>query len=290
MSVTTVVIPVRGPAPTLSKTLALLESQRTVTDYEVLVVENGGPCPGLKDVVDRSPVSRYMYVEEAGSYRARNAAIRVARGDVIAFTDADCLPEADWVERGTAWVRKGYLRVAGNVRVEAISPGRPGPVEMWETLSAFPQERYVEDGWAVTANLFCAAALFDSYGLFDADLMSGGDREWGLRVSRAGVPLLYDDKLVVRHPARVTYSEMLEKLRRTSRGVFEQRVKAGEDLRSPLIEAVRGFRLPLGAMGKVLAGRGQLPLRDRLNYVLGEGGMRLLAVFARYREARSLRD
>jgi glycosyltransferase involved in cell wall biosynthesis len=42
---------------------------------------------------------RYLYVAEPGKSHAVNAALRIARGDLLAFTDDDVTPEPAWIER-----------------------------------------------------------------------------------------------------------------------------------------------------------------------------------------------
>jgi glycosyltransferase involved in cell wall biosynthesis len=59
------------------------------SSFGIAVVEEA--CQGIARVV-RSP--------SPGAAEARNAAVAVARGEVLAFTDQDCRPMPDWLERG----------------------------------------------------------------------------------------------------------------------------------------------------------------------------------------------
>lgn len=56
---------------------------------------------------------RVVCVREArpGSYAARNAGLHVARGDVYAFTDADCIPTPDWLTTGLATFKESDTRI-----------------------------------------------------------------------------------------------------------------------------------------------------------------------------------
>ncbi|MCF1707512.1 glycosyltransferase [Tabrizicola sp. J26] len=64
---------------------------------EVIVVDNG-PDAETEAVVRRYPHVRYVSETVPGLSRARNAAIREARGDVVIFVDDDVRPEPGWVE------------------------------------------------------------------------------------------------------------------------------------------------------------------------------------------------
>jgi len=69
---------------------------------EVLVIDNNS-SDATKQVVaeytsSENPVFRYLLENEPGKSRALNAAIREAKGEIIAFTDDDCIPSPSWVE------------------------------------------------------------------------------------------------------------------------------------------------------------------------------------------------
>jgi GT2 family glycosyltransferase len=80
------------------------------------------------------------------------------------------------------------------------SPNRPNPVEAYDSERYLKQQQYVEEeNYAATANLFARKCVFDELGLFDATLQSGGDTEWGWRVTRQGYRICYADAVRVQH-------------------------------------------------------------------------------------------
>ena len=97
-----VVVPVLNAARTLAGTLDALARLRP-PPLEILLVDNGsvdGSRELLKAfVAGRAGGKASLIVEpRRGASAARNAGIRAARGEVVAFTDADCLPDAAWLE------------------------------------------------------------------------------------------------------------------------------------------------------------------------------------------------
>jgi glycosyltransferase involved in cell wall biosynthesis len=85
-----VVIPSYNRANLLSRAIASVREQQ-FTDYEIIVVDDGsqdGTRERLQGV--RSQI-RYLWQENRGPGAARNAGIRAARGDYIAFLDSDDL-------------------------------------------------------------------------------------------------------------------------------------------------------------------------------------------------------
>lgn len=73
-----------------------------LTETEVLVIDNNS-SDATKQVVaeftsSENPQFRYLFESKPGKSRALNAGIREARGEIIAFTDDDCIPSPNWVE------------------------------------------------------------------------------------------------------------------------------------------------------------------------------------------------
>ncbi len=91
-----VVIPVRNDAERLSKCLQSLKAQ-TVTGFEVLVIDDGSDDDSA--LVACREGARVVRQEKKGAAAARNRGISDAAGDIILFTDADCICDPHWVER-----------------------------------------------------------------------------------------------------------------------------------------------------------------------------------------------
>ena len=72
--------------------------------FDVVVVDNAS----TEDVAAAVPADeRFTLLVEPrrGSYAARNTGLGVARGEVLAFTDADCRPDPDWLTEAVAELR-----------------------------------------------------------------------------------------------------------------------------------------------------------------------------------------
>lgn len=217
-----VIVPVRDDAQRLALCLAAMWAQTLpAPSYEVVVVDDGS-SDNVEAAVGAYPGMRLLRQRPAGSYAARNRGVRNTSAPVLAFTDADCTPAPDWLERALAVLdaHPGINVVAGSVEVIVPRDSRQGAVALHDALTAFPQRRFVERyGFGATANLVVRRAVFDHVGLFDATLQSGGDAQWGERASAAGHCVVYREDVRVRHPARRKIRELTEKTTRTTRGV-----------------------------------------------------------------------
>ena len=87
-----VIIPVYNDLKLLSTCLECLDRQTyPKTRFEVLVVDNGSDLP-VQPIVSRYSNVKLEKESMPGSYAARNRGIAAARGEILAFTDADCRP------------------------------------------------------------------------------------------------------------------------------------------------------------------------------------------------------
>jgi glycosyltransferase involved in cell wall biosynthesis len=278
-----VIVPVYNDAVRLRACLGCLRAQTWPADrLEVIVVDNGS-TDDVAPAVAELPGAILLREARPGSYAARNAGVEAARGDVLAFTDSDCLPAPDWIERGVGHLEASPSigMVGGRIDLRFADPAHPTAVELFDLIYGFPQERFVRrDGFSATANLLTRREVMTRVGPFDAGLRSGGDREWGTRAVAAGFGIVYADDVVVGHPARRRLSELTARSVRLAGGHAEQTRRQTGSRLALVGELLWSLRPPVAAI--------PLVVRDpRLRGVPAGLRLRLLAVIAwnRYRVA-----
>lgn len=214
-------MPLHGALPGLIDLVAALAAQSYPPErFEVVLVDNGAGIDALR-LVRRELWLRCVRESRPGSYAARNRGVAVADGDIVAFTDADCLPAPDWLAAGVAALEAPPPAdlVGGRVVVRARDAARPNLVERHQLVQAFPQEHFVRAlRFAVTANLFARRRLFEDHGPFEAALFSGGDAEWCQRVAASGATIRYAAAATVIHPAHHRWRSLARQRRRTTGG------------------------------------------------------------------------
>ena len=224
-----IIIPVFNQRVELLECLRALGRQTCQDGFEVVVVDNNSDEP-IGDLMAPFPFARSVQEAKPGSYAARNRGIDASRGAVLGFTDADCVPAPDWIERGVAAIRRlpeGGM-IGGRIDLTSRNPQKPTSAELYESVFAFPQERFVSWGFAATANLFTTRATIDRVGPFNDSLMSSGDMEWGQRVRACGLAQEYAGDVRVSHPSRPTLLELLRKVRRVAGGNQQLADQRGE--------------------------------------------------------------
>jgi glycosyltransferase involved in cell wall biosynthesis len=208
-----VIIPHFNDLERLDICLSALERQTYPADQiEIIVADNGSP-QGLAAVeAVAGNRAKVVLVTERGAGPARNGAVAVATGEILAFTDSDCVPGPEWIDAGVEGLQ-AYDFVGGRVTVLVEDEARVTPVEAFERVFAFDFKTYIEKkGFTGSGNLFCEARLFHHVGGFRVGLSE--DYEWSKRAQSHGYRLGYAPRAVVGHPARRTWEELTRKWRR----------------------------------------------------------------------------
>jgi GT2 family glycosyltransferase len=221
-----VVIPVLNGAAVLPGCLDALAGQRDAPPFEVIVVDNGSRDATPRVAADHGVGARVLTEDARGPYAARNTGIAAARGDVVAFTDADCVPDPRWLGVGAAAIDGGADLVGGAI-VQRLSP-RPTVWERYDAAMYLAQDQYVlEQGFAATANLFVRVAVFARVGAFQPELVASGDQELCHRATAAGFRLVYEPSARIEHHPRRTLGETWSLHRKLGSG-FAELARHGE--------------------------------------------------------------
>jgi glycosyltransferase involved in cell wall biosynthesis len=240
-SFVSVIIPVFNDHERLKLCLQALESQTYPQDlYEIIVIDNASH-ERVEETVRQFRQVSVAYEKQRGSYAARNKGILLAKGEILAFTDSDCIPASDWIETGVRQLLStpGCGLVAGRIEVFFNAPGKPNAVELYDSITFLQQQKYVREyHFGATANLFALKKTFNEVGYFNDRLKSGGDMEWGHRVFSLGYPVIYADDSCVRHPARKSLAELYQKVKRISRGHYEMIAGKSEGSEFPLSQFI----------------------------------------------------
>ena len=255
-----VVIAARDAEATLGRTLDALAAQDLGAPFETIVVDDAS-SDATADVAERAPLSvRLVRLDtRAGAGSARNAGVEVAGADVIAFTDADCIPSPGWLREGLEALARADL-VQGRVEPDPTTP-----------ISAFAHTVWVTGASPLyeTANLLIHRSLFERLGGFvDWRPAAGrpfGEDVWlGWRARRGGARIAFAGDALVHHAVVArTAAEYLAEQQRLA--WFPELVRRVPELRDELLHAglfltPRRARFALALTGVAIARRGHRAL------------------------------
>lgn len=206
-----VIICTRERAPMLKKTLEAFTRVIVPQELrvEMIVVDNGSMDDTAETVRRaRHPQMEILLVYEfcPGKSRALNAAMAIAKADVLLFTDDDVEPAADWIEKmARPLLERRCEAVAGRILLgEELQ--RPWLTPMHELWLAVESEPKGESPILIGASMGLHRSVFDRISPFDVELGPGatGFGEETLlwrQIQEAGLRILpVADTFVIHHP------------------------------------------------------------------------------------------
>ena len=194
-----VVVPTCRRNELLRRCLAALAAQRMSPEqYEIVVADdaaNRDTRQQVDDFAERCGAAvRYVAVgPRHGPAAARNCGWRTARGEIIAFTDDDCIPQPDWLQRGVEALVEADA-AAGRVFV----PLPPTPTDYERDCAGLARGEFV------TASCFCRRGALEAVGGFDERFTAAWREDSDLQFSllEQGFRIAAAPQAVVVHPVR----------------------------------------------------------------------------------------
>ena len=205
-----IVIPAYNVAPYIGETLRSVFAQ-TFADFEVIVINDGSPDTmdlerELGPYIDRL---NYLKQENRGASAARNAGLRVARGEFVAFLDADDLWLPNYLEAQTRFIRERDCDlVCADAEVfsdsatqketymESLMADSPstGDVTFLDLLGAEQN--------LITSGVVARRTAVLEVGLFDESLRNAQDFDLWLRLAQRGARMAYQRRVLLRYRSR----------------------------------------------------------------------------------------
>jgi cellulose synthase/poly-beta-1,6-N-acetylglucosamine synthase-like glycosyltransferase len=205
-----IVIPHLNEPHDLERCLRALDDQRTTAPpFEIIVVDNGstdlpvavcGQFPDLRLEVETVP----------GPGPARNLGARLARSQLLAFIDADCVAAPGWVSEIVSFFdrRQDIDFIGGDIRILRMRKSALSPIEAYETMYSYRNQLYVEKhGFSATGNMAVRSDVFRAVGPFGG-LATMEDTDWGKKATGIGYRSAFVGAAAVYTPSCRSASEL----------------------------------------------------------------------------------
>ncbi|PRY06418.1 cellulose synthase/poly-beta-1,6-N-acetylglucosamine synthase-like glycosyltransferase [Pontibacter ummariensis] len=180
---------------------ALMRQKFAATAYEVIVADNAGEA-GLEGFISSLATQtdvqlRYVWAaSKRGPAHARNIGWQAAKGEIIAFTDDDCIPDEHWLAEAVKLFedREGIAVVTGRTQV----PLPPFPTDYELNAS------YLATAEFITANCFCRRHCLEVTGGFDERFVAAWreDADLHFKLLKHRFTIVRAQEAVVVHPVR----------------------------------------------------------------------------------------
>ena len=226
---------------------SILATDYSTSRREVIVVDNGS-IDSTASVAHSFPV-RHLYEDRRGVGYARNRGIGESGGEIVVFTDPDCLVSKQWLAELTeAFDAETVGAVGGAIRPY---PGSTSAERFAAKRRSHAQERallHPHGRFVMAANLAVRREALARVGMFDARFPGGGwgDADLCWRLSEAGLEIRYAGKAAVFHRYRRTPHELFAQHFRYGYGLALLRQKHRDAIEWGWPERARAYRA-LGA-------------------------------------------
>jgi cellulose synthase/poly-beta-1,6-N-acetylglucosamine synthase-like glycosyltransferase len=199
-----VIVPVRDGEATIADCLdSILAADYPADRREIIAVDNAS-SDGTAALIQSRPV-RYLQEPERGVSNARNRGIAESTGEILAFVDADCLVEPDWL---TELVRPFEDPEVGAVAgdLQHADPTTAAERQAARLLGNWQRFAFNSNpAYPITANAAYRRDVLERIGPFDPHMTRAQDVELGLRFKeRSDLRLAYAERATVRHRNRST--------------------------------------------------------------------------------------
>ena len=195
-----IVVPARDASRLIADCVhALLSQEECPFSFEVLVVDDGSSDDTA--AVARQAGARVLSISPSGPAAARNRGVAVTTGDIVVFTDADCVPDPGWLSRMVApFADSEVTATKGVYRTEQRSLAARFVQQEYESRYRRMSGRESIDFIDTYAAAFRRDRFVEAGG-FDENFPGASveDQEFSFRYSRLGGHMLFVEDAVVLH-------------------------------------------------------------------------------------------
>ncbi len=245
-----VIIPTFNRPRALTACLAALAGATLPrSEFEIIVVDDGSaadPAPVVTRAAKSLPVT-LLRQPHSGPATARNTGVAAAQGQCLAFTDDDCLPSSDWLERLAGRFDQRADCAIGGRTVNALTgnPYASASQLLSQFLYEYHQEGRSQAGFFTANNLAVPRAGFLALGGFCADfpMAAAEDREFCHRWRHHGFCFLYAPEAVIHHAHNLTLPAFIRQHFGYGKGAYHyQQVLAARQQPALKVEPLAFYR------------------------------------------------
>lgn len=201
-----IVIPAFNCEKTIAGTLESVLALDFPEDKEVIVVDDGSQ-DRTPDIIKSFPSVKYIRQDNAGPAAARNFGARETAADIIFFTDADCSPHPDWIQKMLPFFRESKIAVvAGSYGIS--NPSNPLAWCIHKEIMfrhEFLMPKYPKAFGSY--NFAIRKKVFEEVGGFNPEYRhaSGEDNDLSYKILAAGYRICFEKEALVDHyhPSRL---------------------------------------------------------------------------------------
>ncbi len=208
--------------------------------FEVIIVDDGSPIPVKTSGYARPGEVMITVLRQvnAGPASARNTGAQHAKGEILAFTDDDCIPTPQWLKEMAQSFNDAPTGLVGGWTINGLVNNLYSIASQMivEVAYAYFLIRNSDLRFFSSNNMAISAKLFHESGGFNSSFRTSEDREFCARWIRQGHTLVYTPKAIVHHYHHLTLTAFCRQHFSYGRGAYQfhrTRARCGRSLLKP---------------------------------------------------------
>jgi len=194
-----VVVPAYNAEKSIGQCIKAVQAQ-SFKDFEIIVVDDGS-SDRTAEIVKRFKGVKLLQQQNAGPAKARNNGAKAAKGEIVVFTDSDCVPTMEWLEEMlkpfsdaiVVGVQGRYKTKQGSLVARFIQ------LEIEQRYEKMLKHEFIDFIGSYAAAY--RQKVFEGMNGFDTSfpIASGEDTDLSFRIHKAGHRMVFNPKALVFH-------------------------------------------------------------------------------------------
>ncbi|MDO8428056.1 MAG: glycosyltransferase [Candidatus Diapherotrites archaeon] len=208
-----IIIPAYNAEKTIDTTLMALQNQNFPKEqFEVIVVDDGS-TDQTTGIVNKFKTTKLIQQKNSGPALARNTGAKLASGEVLIFTDSDCVPEKNWLnemlqpfeDQSISGVQGAYKTHQKEWMAQFVQ------LEIEERYERMKKSKQLD--WIGTYSAGYRKSIYLQEKGFDEQFSkaSGEDSDLSYRLQEKGFKLIFNPNAIVYHKHPTSLTQYLEK-------------------------------------------------------------------------------
>lgn len=198
-----IVIPTFNRQESLVRTLdSFFHQTYPRENFEIIVVDGGNDDTEkiIRDIEKSHPNLRYIKQYDRGASSARNLGINNSRGEIVGFTDDDCVVDPGWIEHAVRSLQNlEFCGVQGIILPEKKIHLKNKIFGYADVPTCTGKENYFS---FPTCNIFYRKKYLIEISGFDKELTYSEDDDLAIRLIKKGYKIHFNKNMIVYHEVR----------------------------------------------------------------------------------------
>ncbi|VNH69282.1 cell-wall biogenesis glycosyltransferase [Streptococcus pneumoniae] len=217
-----IIIPVRNAENSIERCINSLLNQTVKDGYEIIVVDNNSK-DRTRMILEKFDNIKIIQNKNQGSYSSRNLGITIAQGELLFFTDSDCIAQNDLIEKIFECDQNYKFDIIQGQSLHNYTKNEVSDMIQFRYNDIFFTDILVNHPFCSridTRNCIINKKIFEQFGGFDDECILWGDLDFGYKLVESGYQIFYNNKIVIYHENIQELNEYISKIIKEGNNAF----------------------------------------------------------------------